>query len=228
MVLVAGLFGIVAGWVITLASDWLPRFSQERVDVKKTKNHQPAFWQVFVKGERPVWWKLHLGTEILTGLVVAVAFSQYGNASDFWFLLTEVIVFILIAVIDAKYRLILNVITYPSLGIFFLADIFLLRQSPLHVILGASLAFSIFYLTAVLKPGELGFGDVKLATVIGITFGFPSVLWAFLLGAGAGGIVAIYLLIKRRAGLKTTIPYAPFLCFGAVVFILIRPLFGTA
>jgi len=70
-------------------------------------------------------------------------------------------------------------------------------------------------------------GDVNLALLIGVTVGFPGVLWALLLGAGLGAIVAIYLITTRRGKGDTMIAYAPYLCFGVMVLLLLRPLFST-
>jgi leader peptidase (prepilin peptidase)/N-methyltransferase len=66
----------------------------------------------------------------------------------------------------------------------------------------------------------MGFGDVKLAPVLGATLGWVGVasagvglFVAFLLGA----LVGIVLLISRRAGRRSAIPFGPFLLVGALV-----------
>ena len=63
----------------------------------------------------------------------------------------------------------------------------------------------------------------SLAALIGLMFGFPHVLWALLLGIVAGGVFAIGLLARRQSR-KLQIPYAPFLCLGAIVALLYNPL----
>lgn len=225
MVVVFALLGWAVGCALSWASDWLPRYAQNPPEIPPGRPHLSALWQM-LRGRRPHGWMLHLALEVGTGLFFALAFAWFGWVPALWLTLAAASFFLLVALIDAKYRLVLNIITYPALVIFLLTNIFLLRQSPLHAILGGALAFSIFFLTAWLKPGQLGFGDVKLATVIGVAFGFPGVLWALLVGAGAGGVAVLVLLVSRRGGLATTIPYAPFLCFGAVVVLVARPLLG--
>lgn len=90
----------------------------------------------------------------------------------------------------------------------------------MSALLGAGFAFFIFFMTARLKPGQLGMGDVKLATLIGFGFGFPGVLIALVIGAGAGALAAVWLL-ARKSSTSRTIPYAPFLCLGALAVLFI-------
>ncbi|MBK9613771.1 A24 family peptidase [Candidatus Amarobacter glycogenicus] len=89
--------------------------------------------------------------------------------------------------------------------------------------LGGGLALAAFVLAAWLRPGDLGGGDVKLAALIGLIFGFPGVLWPLLLGVGLGGMAAAYLLL-RGYGRRYHIPYAPFLSLGVFIARLYTPL----
>ncbi|CAM5265718.1 Prepilin peptidase OS=Streptomyces alboniger OX=132473 GN=CP975_20465 PE=3 SV=1 [Streptomyces alboniger] len=74
------------------------------------------------------------------------------------------------------------------------------------------------------NPGGMGFGDVKLALGTGAAlgwYGWGTVLLGtfagFLLGALYGGA----LVVARRAGRKTAIPFGPFLIAGAYLGLLI-------
>jgi len=73
---------------------------------------------------------------------------------------------------------------------------------------------------ALVKPGGMGFGDVKLAGVIGLFLGWIGVgsvvvglFSAFLLG----GLFSIGLLVLRKAGRKSGIPFGPWMLIGAWV-----------
>jgi leader peptidase (prepilin peptidase)/N-methyltransferase len=64
----------------------------------------------------------------------------------------------------------------------------------------------------------MGFGDVKLAAVLGLYLGFLG--WGNLLvGAFAafvfGGVFGLVLMLIRRAGRKSTIPFGPWMILGA-------------
>ena len=132
--------------------------------------------------------------------------------------------FLLVAIIDLRYRLVLNVMVYPAMVVTLLLRVVLPGSGVVTALVGGAIGLALFLLTALLRPGGLGAGDVKLATLIGLILGFPQVLWALALGIVAGGIVAILLVLTHRGGLKSYIPYAPFLCLGAIVALLYSPL----
>lgn len=78
--------------------------------------------------------------------------------------------------------------------------------------------YGLYFLLAVAKPGGMGFGDVKLAGVLGLHLGFAG--WsavvvgtfsAFLLG----GVVGVALIAVERASRRTAIPFGPFMLAGA-------------
>jgi leader peptidase (prepilin peptidase)/N-methyltransferase len=80
-----------------------------------------------------------------------------------------------------------------------------------------------YFLMAMLYPGGMGFGDVKLAGVLGLFLGWlgwgPLVVGsfaAFLLG----GVFALVLLATRRVNRKGGIPFGPWMLAGAWVGIL--------
>ena len=66
----------------------------------------------------------------------------------------------------------------------------------------------------------MGWGDVKLAALIGFAAGFPLVFVALLIGAILGGMTALILVISKKRGRKETIPFGPFLCIAAMVALL--------
>ncbi|MDF2848882.1 MAG: prepilin peptidase, partial [Oerskovia sp.] len=76
------------------------------------------------------------------------------------------------------------------------------------------------YFLLALAPSGLGFGDVKLAGLIGAVLAWCG--WAELaVGASAafflGGAWAVVLLATRRAGRRSAIPFGPFMVAGALV-----------
>lgn len=162
--------------------------------------------------------RLRLRLSVLLALTFALAFRTGWNVANLGTLLV-LTYFALLAIIDLEYRLILNALLYPAFVLVLLLHI-AYGTSWQIVLLGTGFAFIIFYGTALLKPGQLGGGDVKLATLIGMLLGFPNVLWALLLGAGLGAGGA---LLRFGAGRSwsMTIPYGPFLCLGAALLLLL-------
>jgi leader peptidase (prepilin peptidase)/N-methyltransferase len=73
-----------------------------------------------------------------------------------------------------------------------------------------------------MDPQEVafGFGDVTLATVIGLLLGFPAVIEALMRGILYAGVFSIlyliYLRLRKRYASFIPIPYGPFLILGAL------------
>jgi leader peptidase (prepilin peptidase) / N-methyltransferase len=89
--------------------------------------------------------------------------------------------------------------------------------------LTAAAMFLAFLGLALMRPADLGLGDVKLAAVAGLVLGWlgwsQAVLGAFL-GFLFGGITGAFLLLVGRAGRRTAIPFGPFLLLGALVAVV--------
>ncbi len=219
MFIVFALVGLVCGWLLNIASELLPARRNPSPAAASGKTPRPALLGLLKRDTAQPWFGLHLGSEILTALLFGWLEWRFGLSLMLLVAAVTGSLFILIALIDWKYRLVLNIIVYPAMLVALVLQIVVLHHDPKVILLGGMLAFGVFFLVSFLRPGQLGGGDVKLAALIGLTFGFPEVLYALLVGGGLGGLVAL-LLISRQAGLKYRIPYAPFLCFGAIVVML--------
>jgi leader peptidase (prepilin peptidase)/N-methyltransferase len=81
------------------------------------------------------------------------------------------------------------------------------------------------YLILLILPGAgLGFGDVKLAMVLGFALGFagwPAVLIGVVAPHMINGPVALFLLISRKAGRRTALPLGPALLAGALIAVAV-------
>jgi leader peptidase (prepilin peptidase)/N-methyltransferase len=80
--------------------------------------------------------------------------------------------------------------------------------------------FALYFALALAYPGGMGFGDVKLAGLLGLFLGWLSwgsvvvaTFGAFLLG----GIAGLVLILARRVTRKSAIPFGPFMLAGAFV-----------
>ncbi len=129
-----------------------------------------------------------------------------------WFLLV-------VLVIDVEHRLVLNVMLAPAAVIALLISFLPGAPDPLHALLGGAIGFGLLFVIALIGRGAMGMGDVKLAGVIGVMAGYPAVLPALLLGIILGGLGALVLVLTKRAGRKSYIAYAPYLCLGALVML---------
>lgn len=161
---------------------------------------------------------------LTTAVLYAYLWHILQFSGSFFFLAGLCTLFILIAVIDLKYQLILNIVILPAIVVMLLYQFLPMTQASWTALLGGLIAFLLFMLVGMLSPGGLGGGDIKLAAFIGVTFGLPYLFWALIAGVLTGGVTAVFLLITQRWPRTAHIPYGPFLCFGAIVALLYNPL----
>lgn len=135
---------------------------------------------------------------------------------------------IALALIDIDVRRLPNTIVLPALvvAVVLIGLTAILTGdygSLLRAGIGMAAMFLFYLLLAVIYPGGMGFGDVKLAAVLGLYLGWLG--WGELIvGAFAafllGGLFAIGLMILRKAGRKSGIPFGPWMLGGAWISIL--------
>ncbi|MCP4169063.1 MAG: prepilin peptidase [Chloroflexi bacterium] len=102
----------------------------------------------------------------------------------------------------------------------------IVQQPPalLTALLGGMLGYGVFWIIASARPGAMGWGDVKLAGLVGTMVGYPHVFYALLLGIIFAGVAALFLVLSKRADLNQTMAYGPYLVMGAWLLLL----FGQA
>ncbi len=80
-------------------------------------------------------------------------------------------------------------------------------------------AFIFFLLLFLITRGKgMGFGDVKLAFLMGLFLGFPGIISALYVAFLTGAVIGLILIVWRKKKLSGgTIPFGPFLVFGALI-----------
>lgn len=91
-------------------------------------------------------------------------------------------------------------------------------------LLGGLALGAAYFVLFLIHPNGMGFGDVKLALSLGVVLGWYG--WAVLFtGAFAGfllgSVYGLGLIVLRRAGRKTAIPFGPFMIAGALAGLLL-------
>lgn len=217
MLIIVMISGLLLGSIINALADYLPHYASEPpVDLPRPR------WQIalfsFWRAGQPADKRLRVLVEVSISLLWGYSWLTADSLMAFILMSGIGSFLILIALIDWKYRLVLNVVVYPAIVMTFLLAVLVNPQQMQIALIGGAFAFGIFAAVALLKPGDLGGGDVKLAALLGLLFGFPAVLWVLLLGGGSGALVAVYRLRQPLA--DRTMPYAPFLCLGALIVLL--------
>lgn len=89
-----------------------------------------------------------------------------------------------------------------------------------RAVLGGAVLYAGYLVLALAYPGGMGFGDVKLAGVLGLHLGWlgwAEVLVGTFLAFLLGGAVALGLLLTRRATPNTALPFGPCMLAGALL-----------
>jgi len=136
--------------------------------------------------------------------------------------------FTIIFMVDLEKGVILNKVVYPAMVIAVILGVLGIQpelpQWPVggiaNVAMGGGVGFLFFFVVAMASRGGMGWGDVKLAGLIGLATGFPMVLVAIVLGAGLGAIVGVVLMAIRKKGMKSLIPFGPFLSVATMVTLI--------
>jgi len=66
------------------------------------------------------------------------------------------------------------------------------------------------------KREALGLGDVKMMAGVGVWLGWNGALAALIAGSVLGTFVSLPMLLSKKAGWKTEVPFGPFLSIGAL------------
>jgi leader peptidase (prepilin peptidase) / N-methyltransferase len=168
-----------------------------------------------------------LWVELGCGLFTAFLFWYKGLTVEMAFIAIYSYIFILIALIDLRHKLILNNIIYPSLILALIIAPFFIHtdghnalQGFINALIGGAVGFVFLLIPALATRGGIGFGDVKMAALIGLATGFGEVLVAVLGGIILGGLAAIFLLAFRIKKRKEVIPFGPFLSLATIIALI--------
>ena len=129
---------------------------------------------------------------------------------------------------DLDQRLLPDLLTLPVIPV---ALVYALSgQNPLVgtdlvVTLIAAIAVPlVLYLPSIpFGAGAFGLGDVKLLIGVGLLTGASRLLGGVVFALLLAGVVLVVLLVTRRIGRQTYVPFGPFFILGALWAVLIRP-----
>ncbi|MGW0882139.1 prepilin peptidase [Streptomyces sp. NPDC002671] len=166
---------------------------------------------------------------LVTALTCAALAAATGVRPELavWLLLAPVGV--LLAAVDFRVQRLPDPLTLP-LAAAALALLGLAALLPAHAghwltaLYGALALGGGYYVLYRLNPAGMGFGDVKLALGTGAAlgwYGWPTVLLGAFLGFLLGALYGAALVLARRAGRRTAIPFGPFLLAGAFAGLLL-------
>lgn len=168
--------------------------------------------------------------ELATALIAVALLSRFGLGLAFFVNFIFVAALIVITFIDLDVRVVPDVISLPGIGLGLLSSIvnwqllldhLSVLPSPISSLLGIVfgggflllVAWSYQFFTGI---EGMGGGDVKLLAMIGAFLGWPSVPVTLFFASLIGSIVGLALMVKKGVDGKYALPFAPFLCLGAL------------
>ncbi len=167
--------------------------------------------------------------EVVTAALFALMTWRIGLAWELPAFLYLSAIAVALALIDLDVRRLPDAIVLPSYAV--LTALLLLPavvegrwDDLLRAGLGGLVLFGIYFLLVLVNPRGMGLGDVKLAGVLGLALGWIG--WGALavgafLGFLLGGLFGGVLMLLRRAGRKSAIPFGPFMLAGALISVLV-------
>lgn len=158
--------------------------------------------------------------------VTAVRFSLDAALPAYLYLVS---VGLALALIDVELYRLPDALTLPSYPVsLVLLALALFGDHPpsalLRAVVCGAIAFGFYFALWFAYPQGMGFGDVKLAGVLGIYLGWLSygvLLAGLFLGFLVGGVFSVGLVLFSGGGRKTKVPFGPFMLIGAFVAILV-------
>ena len=164
--------------------------------------------------------RVRTATAVAGGAAAGLVVARFGFGGQALVGVILIAALAVLSAIDIERRVIPNRIVIPSFAVVLVAQLALFPDQAFEWV-AASLATGFVLLVAALvKPGGLGYGDVKLGLLLGAGLG-EEVMTCLIVAVFAIWPVAVYLYVRHgRAARTMALPFGPFLALGAVVALL--------
>ncbi len=163
--------------------------------------------------------------ELITAIGFTVLFSKFGMSFAFFEYTLFFFTLVICSFIDLDHMILPDIFTLSGIVIGLIGSIFsserTVLESFLGVILGGGFLWAIAYVYFLIKKEEgMGGGDIKLLGWIGAVLGWQAVPFVIIVSSLIGSFVGIAFAVKGKQGLKTAIPFGPFLAAAAILYIV--------
>ena len=238
VIIIAGVFGVIIGSFLNVVIHRVPEGGSvvsppsqcpncgQRIQMR---DNVPVLSWLVLRGKcrhcaTPISVRYPL-VELGTGGLFALTAWHFGTTWALVAYLYLAAIAVALALIDLEHSRLPNAIVLPSylvaLGLLTLASWGAGDWSALlRAVLGGAVLYVIYFLLVIIYPRGMGFGDVKLAGVLGLYLGWLG-WWPVVIGAFSafliGGLVSIVLLILKRASIGSGIPFGPYMLLGALI-----------
>lgn len=158
--------------------------------------------------------------EGLTAFSFWLAYDAYGLTFHAAAAAIFLCLMIALAAIDLEHMILPDELTLGGAALFFIYSFFNPEVGQVDAVLsglGAALFFTalFFFYLKVRKLEGLGFGDVKMALLMGLFLGLQRLVVAIMLASLSGLLVGIFFIVFKKKNLKLALPFGPFLALGS-------------
>jgi leader peptidase (prepilin peptidase) / N-methyltransferase len=175
----------------------------------------------------------YFAVELLMAALAVALYYQFGLGLAFIASFVFVAALIVISFIDLDVRIVPDVISLPGIvigllfsviGRFVLNDPYELVPSPwssiLGILIGGGVLLTLAWAYEAFTGVEgMGGGDIKLLAMIGAFLGWPSVPVTLFFSSLGGSVIGLTAMVIKGVGRKYALPFAPFLCLGALLYL---------
>lgn len=166
--------------------------------------------------------------ELVTATVLALLLARFGVQPQMVAFALLGALGVALATIDVAVQRLPDRLTLPAypalIALFAVTAAFEHDGGALvRALLGSVAMTGGYLLLALLRAGQLGGGDIKLAGLVGLTLGWlgwPTLVIGACLGFVLASVVSVIMLAARRITLHSAISFGPYLLGGALLAIL--------
>jgi leader peptidase (prepilin peptidase)/N-methyltransferase len=162
--------------------------------------------------------------ELLTAVFAWLLFRRFGLTPAFPAAFVFVCVLIVISFIDFDHQIIPHLLSLSGIPVFFVLAVLYMGLTAIDAFLGVMIGAGVLYFVAVYYEAMtgregMGGGDVNLLAMLGAFLGWKSLLFILLISSLLGAFVGLVLILFKGKDMKYAVPFGPFLCIAAVVYL---------
>ncbi len=165
--------------------------------------------------------------EAITAIAFVLAMWRFGLSWPVLVAWAFIAAMVTIAFIDYDHMIIPNRIVLPGTLLGLIASVALHPQKWWVYVAGSLGAAAFMFALAMLWPGGMGPGDIKMALFMGAVLG-AHVLVAMFAAFLFGSIAGVYMMVVQKRSRKAKIPFGPYLALGAVLAIFLGEMILTS
>lgn len=172
-------------------------------------------------------WRYPL-VELITGLLFVAIFLKVGVSWTLVEYLWLAFAGVVVSVIDLDHRILPDVFTLSGVCIGLIGAAInperSFYDSLFGVLAGGGFLFLVAYVYEAIRGEEgMGGGDIKLLAWIGAVLGWQAIIFTILISSITGSLAGLIVAAIQKSGMKTAIPFGPFLFLAAILYVFVGP-----